>query len=111
MSEYRDPTDEERQLRHELVGRSISIYWDGDDAYYGGLVVGFDETAGKFKVKYDGDDTGDVYDENFASSKWRITDGEPDFSFMEVDEVSTIPAQSAPELDCVCVFAAFILVL
>ncbi len=44
--QYRIPTNEEKSQKQDLIGKKITIFWDGDDVYYPGVVKGYDENSG-----------------------------------------------------------------
>lgn len=72
---FRDATEEERNLREQLVGRRVSIYWEGDSVFYPGKVVDYDEMNQLYKVQYDeGDEP--PYDEDLSNlPRWMIFEG------------------------------------
>lgn len=73
--QYRSPTAEEKTQNHELVGKRISIFWDGDNVYYPGLVTAYDPNGDKFSVVYEESSPGEVYTEDLRSSTWKIWSG------------------------------------
>lgn len=66
------PTAEDLAAREGLVGKRITIYWDGDEAFYACKVVSYDAGREKYKVLYENDPTGMTYEENLATSVWKI---------------------------------------
>lgn len=88
---YRDPTEEEKSGGDSLKDCYIEIYWDGDNLYYPGRVLGYDPTTDKHLVLYDGECEGSEYLEDLRSSVWRI--GDP--STMTDEEVAAALAMSA----------------
>ena len=72
---YRFPTAEEKLLKGDLTGRKISIFWDGDNLYYPGVVSGYNEKNGHYLVTYDENDSDEPYDEDLKNSKWKIWNG------------------------------------
>lgn len=76
MSElYRVPTAEEKLQKHELVGRKISIFWDGDNVFYPGIIKGYDEKTDAFSVVYDEGGDEEAYTEDLRTSTWKIWSG------------------------------------
>lgn len=73
--QYRIPTNEEKSQKQDLIGKKITIFWDGDDVYYPGVVKGYDEKDDKYSVLYDGDISGEVYTEDLVQSAWKIWAG------------------------------------
>eukprot|EP01038_Epipyxis_sp_PR26KG_P004667 gene4667-6556_t len=74
---YRDPTDEEiakLDNPEDVVNNKIAIWWDGDNIYYPGIIAGYNPRKNHFRVKYDNDTSGIIYDEDLSSTKWRIFD-------------------------------------
>ena len=69
------PRAEENNATRALVGRRISIYWDGDRVFFPAKVLDYRDSDGKHVVKYDNDADGDVYDELLRGQKWRIWRG------------------------------------
>ena len=72
---YRAPSATEAAFRQELVGSKITIFWDGDNAFYPCIVKGYDDKTDTFSVLYEENDNGEVYSENLRTSKWKIWDG------------------------------------
>lgn len=72
---YRLPTAEEKAQKHELVGKRISIFWDGDNVYYPGLVTAYDANGDNFSVVYDEGNPGEVYTEDLRNGTWKIWSG------------------------------------
>lgn len=75
-SHFRDPTpDELAASAGDLVGRRISLWWDGDEVFYPCKVVSFDESTGVINVKYDNDDAGPICEEKLENQAWKIWTG------------------------------------
>lgn len=72
---YRFPTREEKQFGQELVGKKITIYWDGDNVFYPCTVIEFDSSNGKFNVEYEENSDGEKYSEDLKTSTWKIWAG------------------------------------
>jgi hypothetical protein len=73
---FRDPTAEEVASSGEsLVGRRISLWWDGDQVFYPCRVVSFDSNSGIINVKYDNDDGGPICEERLENQAWKIWSG------------------------------------
>jgi hypothetical protein len=70
--QYRLPTSEEKLLKSELIGRKVSIFWDGDDVFYPGTVTGYDAARDSFSVVYDENSSGEVYTEDFKTTTWKL---------------------------------------
>ena len=88
---YRDPTTEEKGAGDSIKGCHIEIFWDGDNVYYPGRVLGYDPTTDKHIVLYDGEPEGSEYLEDLRTSVWRIWDP----STMTDEEVAAALAISA----------------
>ena len=71
---FRLPTDDETSLKEELVGRVISIFWDGDSSYYPCEVLAFKGESNTYVVKYYGSDN-EISDEKLTESVWLIWSG------------------------------------
>jgi hypothetical protein len=74
-SQFRSPTAEEKASKGELIGKRISIFWDGDNVFYPGVISGYDEKADNFSVIYDEGNDGEVYTEDLRASTWKIWEG------------------------------------
>lgn len=72
---YRIPSAEEKQLGQELIGKKITIFWDGDNVFYPCIVTEYDATNDKFGVVYEENSTGEKYTEDLKSSAWKIWAG------------------------------------
>ena len=57
----------------ELVGQTIEVYWELDDAWYAADVLAVDKRDGKHKIKYQED--GVVEKIRLAGEKWRAATG------------------------------------
>lgn len=57
------------QSHRAPIGSHIEIFWDGDNVFYPGKVIRFEEATGTHIVVYDNDD--EEYSENLAASRWR----------------------------------------
>lgn len=66
------PTAEDKASKEGLIGKRITIYWDGDQAFYPCKVVSYDEDRDKYQVLYENDPTGVTYEENLRQSVWKI---------------------------------------
>jgi hypothetical protein len=71
-----DPSPAEKVATMGIVGRIVSIWWDGDNVFYPGKVVGYQKNDGKHQVMYDNDDKGAVSKEKLSKQPWKIWDGE-----------------------------------
>ena len=69
---FRDPTSEERFSCHELEGRRIQIYWDGDKCYYPARVIRYNPQEDNYTVLYENDDTNQEYTEDLKNTIWEI---------------------------------------
>ena len=74
IEDFRYPTVDEKNLGSALVGRSVAIYWDGDDAFYPATVISFTEESHRYIVRYLNDETGAEYEENLNETPWKISD-------------------------------------
>jgi hypothetical protein len=73
---FRDPTPEEAASSGEiLVGRRISLWWDGDEVFYPCKVISFDSNSDIINVKYDNDDSGPICEERLGNQSWKIWTG------------------------------------
>jgi hypothetical protein len=76
-----EPSAEEKSAVGDLTGKRISIFWDGDSVFFSAKIVNFDKAANVHNVKYDNDDTGDLYPETLDKQPWKIWTGtEQEFS-------------------------------
>lgn len=66
------PSSLEASWTEELVGHRITIFWDGDNAFYPCLVVRYHPMKDKFSVRYENDDSGVEYLENLRKASWKI---------------------------------------
>ena len=75
-SKFVEPSHQERSSApRSLVGRRISIWWDGDNVFYPAKVVDYQESDGAHVVKYDNDDGGALTAEILSTQQWQIWDG------------------------------------
>ncbi len=88
------PADEKPQHQAvSLVGSHIEIYWDGDDAFYPGSVVGFNEETMRHQVVYENDE-GRVTDEDLLSSEWNLWVGTDEEYELYMLTVRKLPKRS-----------------
>ena len=73
-SVFRLPNAEEAILNEKLVGRVISIYWDGDSTYFPCEVISFKEERNTYVVRYFGSDN-EITEEKLTESIWLIWTG------------------------------------
>lgn len=73
--QYCDPLPEEADSKEGLVGARITIYWDGDDAYYPCRVIEYVPESQQHVVLYEKDSSDAKYPEDLKSSKWKIWRG------------------------------------
>ena len=77
---FSEPSAEQRAARSGLIGKRISLWWDGDAVFFPAKVIDFDETANIHNVRYDNDDTHELYPETLSKQPWKIWNGgEEDF--------------------------------
>jgi hypothetical protein len=72
------PTEDERNSKESLVGWRITIYWDGDDAFYPCRVMSYDPATGQHNVQYENDNSSIPYAENLTTSNWKAWRGSDD---------------------------------
>ena len=75
MDRFIDPTPEEQEATHGLIGRRINIWWDGDQVFYPGKIVGYQDADNMHQLKYDNDDEGPVCTEQLSKQPWKIWNG------------------------------------
>lgn len=80
-----EPTEEESQWVEELVGRRISVFWDGDQVFYPALVTRYDEAKEKFLILYEGDEGGREYVEDLRNVVWKIDRAAPKIEPPRID--------------------------
>ena len=51
-SAFRECADEEKSSGDDLVGRIVSIFWDGDDEYYPCEVTSYNDSSKEHTVVY-----------------------------------------------------------
>lgn len=77
---FSEPSAEQRAAKSGLIGKRISLWWDGDAVFFPAKVIDFDEKAGIHNVRYDNDDTHELYPETLSKQPWKIwSGGEEDF--------------------------------
>ena len=79
--DFREPTEDEKSARGaKFVGLILSIFWDGDDAYYPCEVTGYDATSLQHTVRYFNANNEDEAKatEDFSSTLWKIWPGSKD---------------------------------
>lgn len=74
-SKFEFPNQAEINWGPELVGRHISIFWDGDQVYFPCTVVKFDDQRDKIHVLYENDPTGRKYVESLRRTVWKLWKG------------------------------------
>jgi hypothetical protein len=80
MDLFIDPSPAEKVATDGLIGRRVNIWWDGDNVFYPGKIVGYQSTDGAHQVKYDNDDEGPVCAEQLSKQPWKLWSGtEADF--------------------------------
>lgn len=62
----------------EIIGKRISLWWDGDAIFFSAKVVDYDATASVHNVRYDNDDTYEIYPETLSKQPWKIWGGNED---------------------------------
>ena len=87
------PAEEKPQHSAGLVGSHIEIYWDGDDAFYPGSVVGFNEETMCHQVVYENDE-GRVTDEDLLSNEWNLWVGTDEEYELYMLTVRKLPKRS-----------------
>lgn len=87
---YRFPSRDEKLLGQELIGKKITIFWDGDNVFYPCTVTGFDGSNGKFTVEYEENSSGEKYTEDLKSSSWKIWAG-TDEEYAAEREIKVLP--------------------
>jgi hypothetical protein len=80
-----EPGGEQQFYTTELIGKRIAIFWDGDDTYFSAMVISFNLTENKHYVRYDNDDTSDLYPEALDDQPWKIWGGNED-EFLKYNE-------------------------
>jgi hypothetical protein len=78
---FREPTEDEKSARGaKFVGLVLSIFWDGDDAYYPCEVTGYDGTTQQHTVKYFNAVSEEEANatEDLSASTWKIWPGSKD---------------------------------
>ena len=75
-----EPSAAQQVAKSGLVGRRISLWWDGDAVFFSAKVIAFDTAANVHNVRYDNDDTSELYPEVLSKQPWKIWNGnEEDF--------------------------------
>lgn len=87
---YRFPSRDEKLLGQELIGKKITIFWDGDNVFYPCTVTGYDGSNGKFTVEYEENSSGEKYTEDLKSSTWKIWAGTDEEYAAEI-EIKVLP--------------------
>jgi hypothetical protein len=82
---FSEPGGEQQFYTTELIGKRIAIFWDGDDTYFSAMVVSYNLTENQHYVKYDNDDTSDLYPEALDNQPWKIWGGNED-EFLKYNE-------------------------
>jgi Lamin-B receptor of TUDOR domain len=73
---FRVPMEEEKISGGQLIGRGVEIYWEGDEVYYTGKIISYDESTRLYMVKYDEGDEEPYEEDLCGSSAWRIYGGD-----------------------------------
>ncbi len=70
---FRAPSERERRSGKDLIGKKVQIYWDGDNKYYAGIVMGYTpgDEDGAYKVQYT---DRKIHKENLGACDWLIWD-------------------------------------
>ena len=89
MDKFEIPTAEQQLGGEALVGKKISIYWDGDAAFYPCQVTKYDAVRDKYQVLYENDSSGIAYDENLSKSVWKIWTGTDEEYLNMINTVSS----------------------
>ena len=71
---FREPTEVEKTWTTGLISHKIEIFWDGDNVFYPGIVIRYDEEQLKHVVLYENDDTNQEYVEDLVNTTWNIWD-------------------------------------
>jgi hypothetical protein len=75
-----EPSAAQQVAKSGLVGKRISLWWDGDAVFFPAKVIAFDAAANVHSVRYDNDDTSELYPEILSRQPWKIWSGnEEDF--------------------------------
>lgn len=75
-----EPTAEQRAAKSGLIGKRISLWWDGDAVFFPAKVIDYDAAAGIHNVRYENDETLELYPEVLNKQPWKIwTGGEEQF--------------------------------
>lgn len=75
-----EPTAEQRAAKSGLIGKRISLWWDGDAVFFPAKVIDYDAAAGIHNVRYENDETLELYPEVLTKQPWKIwTGGEEQF--------------------------------
>lgn len=80
-----EPGGEQQFSTTELIGKRIAIFWDGENTYFSATVISFNLTESKHYVRYDNDDTSDLYPEILNDQPWKIWGGSED-EFLSYNE-------------------------
>ena len=101
-----EPTAEQRAAKSGLIGKRISLWWDGDAVFFPARVVDYDAAAGIHNVRYENDETLELYPEVLNKQPWKIwTGGEEQFRAynkrkVEVSDVGQWDSHRSPRHDC-----------
>ncbi len=88
---YEIPSQDDIHGNERLVGARITVYWDGDDAFYPCRVVNYDKSQDRHTVLYENDASGVRYSEDLKKSTWKVWKGtDEDYMKMLQEQVSSI---------------------
>ena len=93
-----EPSAEQLVATAGLVGKRISLWWDGDAIFFSAKVVDFDAAGNTHNVRYDNDDTYELYPETLNKQPWKIWTGSEDefraYNKLRVEVRMTIASHS-----------------
>lgn len=81
---FREPTEDEKSTRGaKFVGLIISIFWDGDNAYYPCEVTGYESSTKHHQVKYFNAESEEEANatEDLSNTPWKLWSGTKDQFF------------------------------
>ena len=70
-----EPTAEQLTSTVGLTGKRISLWWDGDAVFFSAKVVDYEAAGNVHNVRYDNDDTYELYPETLSKQPWKIWTG------------------------------------
>lgn len=86
---YEVPSAEDINSNERLVGSRITVYWDGDDAFYPCRVMSYDKMQDRYIVLYENDPSQVRYPEDLKKSTWKLWKGsDEDYMKMLAEQVS-----------------------